>query len=323
MHERQNKRYELLQQKQRLQQQLEQIERNVAKIDMYIDDANRDIRRITSEYESKDNELENTSTNYQFEIVACQQQSDCYNKLLNIVNDSFTKLKSWSANRSEREDKEKDDIEDKYVNNLATYLQSLCIAKSELINRVQHLKDGIEQFKQATEISNQQYGKNRNTDNQLKDHKRDIKIDETTNKNIEKDIYIHIDRAQKIVATSFFNNFINHLDKTNVGQMIDLSKYHKPQPQKNQPQPQPPRSMSSRPPRPTRQSAATQTQLNGRAHMNNMNNFNMNNINRNQVNVRGPRKRPIPSSQSQTRMGMQPNIGIVVTVLLAVVQNLR
>jgi len=301
LRERQNERYQLIQEKERLEQQLEQIKQNLITVDMYIDDTNRDINKLQSQDKTREGDLSQLSTNYQFEIAAFQQQSGCYNVLLKIVNDSYNKLDSWSNNRDQRDSTDRNDIEGNYVNQLAGYLQRLCEAKMEIIARVEHLKEGIEQIKKTNEISSQRYGRTRNIDPHLKKYEQDIIIDENTRKNIEKDIYKHIDRAQKIVTPNFFNNFIDHLlTKTNVGKVIDLSKYQSlnQQQQQQQRSSQPPRAQPRQ--RPVRNTVSTQT--NG-GH----NNRNQPQQPSRQQNANQPRPRKAPMSKSsqpqqQTRM---------------------
>ena len=221
-------RFDLHDQKKRIEEELVEIDKSLNKCDLFIENTRNRINDIDNDYKPRLGSLERDMHNHQFDIVAYSQESSCYSALLEIVNDSYNELYSWSNNRMQTDSDSRNNIENEYINKLFRYLQSICRAKQMVINRVEQLQKHIENVKKTNEITMQHYGQQRNIDPHLKKYKQDINIDQKTNENIENDIYKNIDRAKKIVLPSMFCTFMQHVKQANnppIKQLIDLSRY--------------------------------------------------------------------------------------------------
>merc|ERR1712228_371886 len=132
---------------------------------------------------------------------------------------------SWSHSMNKDDNHRQSDLENNYINHLASYLGKLCGAKLMVTDRVEQLKQYIEALRRTNETTNKHYAQSFNIDDQLEQYKNHITIDEATSMSITADIYMNIEKAQKAVSPDFFGKFINHIQQHETGKMVDLSKY--------------------------------------------------------------------------------------------------
>lgn len=266
--------YALLQQKERIEAELKSINQNLSKTDMFIETTNERIASLEKAFKPKTSTLFDSMTGHQFEIASYQQECGLYSKLLQIVDESYNLLSSWSQNRLQTDNDQRNELETNYINHLALYLEKICAANMTVINRVESLKQHIDSIQRTNESMNKYYGQQRHIDSLsiIKKYRKSILCDEETNKNIKRDILDHIDRAIHIISPSLFHKFMNHItNQQHIAKVVDLSKYKQFQ---KQPQSQPlshPQSHPQPPSKPvpkprgnvSRSSASTQTQING------------------------------------------------------------
>jgi len=223
-----NEKYRLLQEKQRIEAELNEINQNLSKTDMFIEDTKNEILNIEKSFKPKMNNLYDSMHDYQFEIAAMNQEQSVYSTLLSLSNESFNLLDSWSHSINTKDNNQRNDLENNYINHLARYLDKLCDAKMMVINRVNQLKENIESFKRTNETTNKYYAQSFNIDEQLKQYKQHIVIDENTSSQISKDIQSNIDKAYKVIQPMLFDKFIHHIQQGQIGKICDLSKYKQP-----------------------------------------------------------------------------------------------
>merc|ERR1712228_469658 len=77
----------------------------------------------------------------------------------------------------------------------------------------------------TNETTNKHYAQSFNIDDQLEQYKNHITIDESTSMSITSDILMNIEKAQKAISAELFEKFIHHLQQHQTGKIIDLSKY--------------------------------------------------------------------------------------------------
>merc|ERR1712228_152108 len=220
-----NERYRLLEEKRRIEAQLNDINDNLRKTDMFIEGTERDIARIANSYKPEQDHLHDRMQDHQFEIAGFAQELSVYSALLSIGNESYNLLDSWSHSMNKHDNNHQSELENNYINHLASYLGKLCGAKLMVTDRVEQLKQYIDALKRTNETTNKHYAQSFNIDDQLEQYKNHITIDESTSMSITSDILMNIKKAQKAISAELFEKFIHHLQQHQTGKIIDLSKY--------------------------------------------------------------------------------------------------
>merc|ERR1712228_404726 len=258
-----NERYRLLEEKRRIEAQLNDVNDNLRKTDMFIEGTERDIARIANSYKPEQDHLHDRMQDHQFEIAGFAQELSVYSALLSIGNESYNLLDSWSHSMNKHDNNHQSELENNYINHLASYLGKLCGAKLMVTYRVEQLKQYIDALKRTNETTNKHYAQSFNIDDQLEQYKNHITIDESTSMSITSDILMNIEKAQKAISAELFEKFIHHLQQHQTGKIIDLSKYINMNKMNNMLMNSDNNIIRQRPlrSRHTRQSIATQTNL--------------------------------------------------------------
>jgi len=192
---------------------------------MFIEGTERDIERIASKFKPEQDRLHDNMQDHQFGIAAYSQELAVYSELLSIGNESYNLLDSWSHSMNKHDNNQQNGLESNYINQLAVYLGKLCDAKLMIRDRVDQLKQFSETLRTTNETTNKQYAQEFVIDEQLERYRKNISIDEGTSMSITNDIYMNIEKAQNAVSPDLFGKFINHIQQQQTGQMVDLSKY--------------------------------------------------------------------------------------------------
>jgi len=220
-----NERYRLLEEKRRIEAQLNDVNDNLRKTDMFIEGTERDIARIANSYKPEQDHLHDRMQDHQFEIAGFAQELSVYSALLSIGNESYNLLDSWSHSMNKHDNNHQSELENNYINHLASYLKKLCNAKLMVTDRVEQLKQYIDALKRTNETTNKHYAQSFNIDDQLEQYVNHITIDESTSMSITSDIYMNIEKAQKAISSELFAKFIHHIQQHQLGKIIDLTKY--------------------------------------------------------------------------------------------------
>merc|ERR1719410_2677637 len=162
---------------------------------------------------------------HQFGIAGYSQELAVYSALLSLGNEAYNMLDNWSHSMNKHDNNQQNDLENNYINQLASYLGKLCGAKMMIRDRVDQLKKYIETLRRTNETTNKHYAQAFVIDDQLEQFMKNITIDEGTSMSITNDIYVNIEKAQKAVSPDLFDKFINHIQHQQTGQLVDLSKY--------------------------------------------------------------------------------------------------
>eukprot|EP01083_Nonionella_stella_P036517 99642_1 len=135
-----------------------------------------------------------------------------------MMEEARNLLDSFCDNLHHKNNQKRSELENNYMNHLAIYLEKLCDTAMMVCNRqneLNELKEPIESFKSANEITHNYYALTLNISQQLQQYKSMLHVDESTNVNIEK--------AQTIVA-----KFMDHLkQKPQIAGIVDLTKHTK------------------------------------------------------------------------------------------------
>merc|ERR1711971_964580 len=225
LQQQENERYRLLDDKRRVEAQLIEINDNLRKTEMFIEDTQTDIDRIASSFKPKQDRLHSQMQDHQFGIAGFTQELSVYSELLSIGNDSYNLLDSYSHSVNKDVGDRQSDLENNYVNYLATYLDGLCRAKLMVTDRVELLKQHVEALKRTNETANNRYARSYNINDQLQQCGHHIDIDEETSVSITAEILNNIEKAQKAISAPLFDKFINHIGQHETGKLVDLSKY--------------------------------------------------------------------------------------------------
>merc|ERR1712019_232004 len=89
LQQQQNERYRLLEDKRRVEAQLNTINDNLRKTEMFIDDTQNDIDRISNSFKPQQDRLHSQMQDHQFGIAGFAQELSVYSELLSIGNDSY------------------------------------------------------------------------------------------------------------------------------------------------------------------------------------------------------------------------------------------
>merc|ERR1719410_1090707 len=162
---------------------------------------------------------------HQFGIAGYSQELAVYSALLSLGNEAYNMLDNWSHSMNKHDNNQQNDLENNYINQLASYLGKLCGAKMMIRDRVDQLKKYIETLRRTNETTNKHYAQAFVIDDQLEQFMKNITIDEGTSMSITNDIYVNIEKAQKAVSPDLFGKFINHIQHQQTGQLVDLSIY--------------------------------------------------------------------------------------------------